>query len=153
MQRLQKSCDTLNYWAADRYDVRWWPHAEQAMPHSLQGLVDSAHHIRYWWRISLGDIQNLPTFWVLALFGTFYNFSFRVQTCRHLGGVCVCFLKSARKRRFTNVWVSGGGFDIFQRSTTHGTVHTNTALHRLSIFIQNHCHCQHCFFQAGRGPH
>ena len=34
--------------------------------------------------ISLGDIQNLPTFWVLALFGTFYNFCFCVQTCRHL---------------------------------------------------------------------
>ena len=32
------------------------------------------------------DIHNLPTFWVLALFGTFYNFCFRVQTCRHLGG-------------------------------------------------------------------
>ena len=37
-------------------------------------------------RISLGDIHNLPTFWVLALFGTFYNFCFCVQTCRHLGG-------------------------------------------------------------------
>ena len=36
--------------------------------------------------ISLGDIHNLPTFWVLALLGTFYNFCFRVQTCRHLGG-------------------------------------------------------------------
>ena len=103
--------------------------------------------------ISLGDIHNLPTFWVLALFGTFYNFCFRVQTCCHLGGgggVCVYFLKSARKRRFRNVWVWGGGVDIFQRSTTHGMVHTNTALHRLSIFIQNHCHCQHCFFQAGQ---
>ena len=44
--------------------------------------------------ISLGDIQNLPTFWVLALFGTFYNFCFRVQTCRHLGGgggMCILF--------------------------------------------------------------
>ena len=44
--------------------------------------------------ISLGDIHNLPTFWVLALFGTFYNFCFRVQTCRHLGGgggMCILF--------------------------------------------------------------
>ena len=42
--------------------------------------------------ISLGDIQNLPTFWVFALFGTFYNFCFRVQTCRHLGGgMCILF--------------------------------------------------------------
>ena len=78
------------------------------------------------------------------------------SACKHVvtwGGVCVYFLKSARKRHFRNVWVWGGGVVIFQRSTTHGTVHTNTALHRLSIFIQNHCHCQHCFFQAGRGPH
>ena len=36
--------------------------------------------------ISLGGIQNLPTLWVLALFGSFCNFCFRVQTCRHLGG-------------------------------------------------------------------
>ena len=35
---------------------------------------------------SLGDIQNMPTFWVLAFFGNFYNFCFHVQTCRHLGG-------------------------------------------------------------------
>ena len=36
--------------------------------------------------ISLGDIHNMPTFWVLELFGDFYNFCFHVQTCRHLGG-------------------------------------------------------------------
>ena len=33
--------------------------------------------------ISLGDIQNMPTLWVLALFGNFYKFGFHVQTCRH----------------------------------------------------------------------
>ena len=49
----------------------------------------------------------MPTFWVLALFGNFYNFCFHVQTCRHLS--CVYFLKSARKRHFRNVWVGGGG--------------------------------------------
>ena len=106
--------------------------------------------------ISLGDIHNMPTFWVLALFGNFYNFCFHVQTCRHLGGgggVCVYFLTSARKRHFRNVWVGGGGFAIFQRSTAHWMVHTNMALHRSSIFIQNHCHRQHSFFQAGLGPH
>ena len=36
--------------------------------------------------ISLGDIHNMPTLWVLALFGIFYKFCFHVQTCRHLGG-------------------------------------------------------------------
>ena len=104
--------------------------------------------------ISLGDIHNMPTFWVLALFGNFYIFCFHVQTCRHLGrGVRAYFLKSARKGHFRNVWVGGGGFAIFQRSTTHWMVHTNMALHRSSIFIQNHCHRQHSFFQAGLGPH
>ena len=44
-------------------------------------------------------------------------------------------------------WGGGGGFS--QRSTTHWTVHTNMALHRSSIFIQNHCHRQHSLFQAG----
>ena len=46
------------------------------------------------------------------------------STCKHVvtwGGVCVYFLKSARKRHFRNVWVWGGGVVIFQRSTTHGT--------------------------------
>ena len=79
----------------------------------------------------------MPTLWVLALFGIFYKFCFHVQTCRHMGGVCVYFLKSANKRHFRNVWVRGGGY-LFQRSTTHWTVHTNMALHRSSIFILNH---------------
>ena len=83
----------------------------------------------------------MPTLWALAIFGIFYKFCFHVQTCRHLeggGGVCVYFLKFARKRHFRNVWVGGGR--IFQRSTTHWTVHTNMALHRSSIFTVNHCH-------------
>ena len=42
--------------------------------------------------ISLGDIHNLPTLWVLALFGSFCNFCFRVQTCGHRGGGGVCIL-------------------------------------------------------------
>ena len=47
--------------------------------------------------ISLGDIQNMPALWVLALFGISYKFCFHVQTYRHLGGgVCVYFLKSVR---------------------------------------------------------
>ena len=58
-------------------------------------------------------------------------------------------MKSARKRHFRNVWVGGGGFAIFQRSTTHWTVHTNMARHRSSSFIQNNCHRPHSFFQAG----
>ena len=37
-------------------------------------------------RKSLGDIHNMPTWWVLALFGIFYKFCFHVQTCRHRGG-------------------------------------------------------------------
>ena len=102
--------------------------------------------------MSLGDIHNMPSFWVLALFCNFYTFCFHVQTCRNRGeGGCVYFLKSARKRHFRNVWVGGGGFAIFQRSTTHWMVHTNMALHRSSIFTQNHCHRQHSFFQAGLG--
>ena len=86
---------------------------------------------------------QLSGFWHFSALSTTFAF-----VCKHVvtwGGVCVYFLKCARKRRFRNVWVWGGGLDIFQGSTTHGTVHTNTALHRLSIFIQNHCHCQHCF--------
>ena len=91
---------------------------------------------------------QLSGFWHFSALSTTF-----ASVCKHVvtwGGVCVYFLKCARKRRFRNVWVWGGGLDIFQGSTTHRTVHTNTALHRLSIFIQNHCHCQHCFFQAGR---
>ena len=46
-------------------------------------------------RISLEDIHDMPTLWVLALFGIFYNFGFHVQTCRHLGGggggMCILF--------------------------------------------------------------
>ena len=89
--------------------------------------------------ISLGDIQNMPTFWVLALFGKFLQL---LLPCANMssrwggGGVCVHCLKSARKRHFRTVWVGGGGgVAIFQRSTTHWTVHTNMSLHRSSIFI------------------
>ena len=97
----------------------------------------------------------MPTFWVLALFGNFSNFCFHVQTCRDLGGggVCVCFLKSARNAISEMYGFGGGGVGIFQRSTTHWTVHTNMALHHSSISIQNHCHRQHSFFQAGLEPH
>ena len=78
--------------------------------------------------ISLGDSQNMPTSWVLALFG---KFCFHVQTCRHGGGgVCVYFLKSARKHHFRNVWVVGGVtfFSVAQHigrctQTWHCTVH------------------------------
>ena len=48
--------------------------------HGLRRSIPTVGHI------SLGDIHNMPTFWVLALFGNFYNFCFDVQTCRHLGG-------------------------------------------------------------------
>ena len=107
-------------------------------------------------RISLRDIQNMPTLWVLALFGIFYKFCFHVQTCRHLwgGGVCVYFLKSARKSHFRNVWVGGEGVVTFFSVAQHiGWWHTNMALHRSSIFTLNHCHRQHSLFQAGLGPH
>ena len=58
--------------------------------------------------ISLGDIQNLPTFWVLALFGTFYNFCFCVQTCRHLGGgMCILF-EMCKKMPFQKCMGLGG---------------------------------------------
>ena len=54
----------------------------------------------------------MPTFWVLALFGNFYNFCFHVQTCRYLGGGGVYFLKSATKGHFRNVWVGEGGTEM-----------------------------------------
>jgi hypothetical protein len=58
--------------------------------------------------ISLGDIHNLPTFWVLALFGTFYNFCFCVQTCRHLGGgMCILF-EMCKKTPFQKCMGLGG---------------------------------------------
>ena len=54
----------------------------------------------------------MPTFWVLALFGIFYNFCFHVQTCRHLGGgggMCILF-EICKKTPFQfGVWVWGGG--------------------------------------------
>ena len=65
--------------------------------------------------ISLGDIHNLPTFWVLALFGTFYNFCFRVQTCRHLGGgggMCILF-EICKKTPFQKCMGLGGRGEPF----------------------------------------
>ena len=97
----------------------------------------------------------MPTLWVLALFGIFYEFCFHVQTCRHPGGggggMCILF-EICKKTPFQKCMGLGGG-DIFQHSTTHRTVDTNMALHRSSIFILNHCHRQHSLFQAGLGPH
>ena len=58
--------------------------------------------------ISLGDIQNLPTLWVLALFGSFCNFRFHVQTCRHLGGgMCILF-EICKKTPFQKCMGLGG---------------------------------------------
>ena len=58
--------------------------------------------------ISLWDIQFLPTRSVFTFFQTFLNFWSNAPKCRHLGGVCVCFTKSVRKRRFRNVGLGGG---------------------------------------------
>ena len=65
--------------------------------------------------ISLRDIRSLPTRSVFTFFQTFLNFWSNAPKCRHLGGVCACFSKSVRKRRFRNVWVGGGiGDQIFE---------------------------------------
>ena len=64
-----------------------------------------------WAAISLGDIHNMPTFWVLALFGI-YSFCFHVQTCRHLGGGGMCILfEICKKTPFQKCmgWGRGGG--------------------------------------------
>ena len=67
--------------------------------------------------ISLGDIHNLPTLWVLALFGNFYNFCSDVQTCPHLGGgggMCILF-EICEKRPFQKCMGWGGiGNHIFE---------------------------------------
>ena len=65
--------------------------------------------------ISLGDIQNLPTLWVLALFGNFYNFCFDVQTCRHLGGGTRILFEICEKTPFQKCMGWGGiGDHIFE---------------------------------------
>ena len=59
---------------------------------------------------------QLSGFWHFSALSTTFAF-----VCKHVvtwGGVCVYFLKCVRKRRFRNVWVWGGGLDIFQGSTT-----------------------------------
>ena len=90
--------------------------------------------------ISLGDISEYANF---VGFGLFQHFLQVWLPCANMsslreGGGCVYFLKSARKRHFRNVWVWGGGCHMFQRSTTHWTVHTNMALHYSSVFTLNH---------------
>ena len=88
----------------------------------------------------------MPTFWVLALFGIFYNFCFHVQTCRHLGGgggMCILF-EICKKTPFQfGVWVWGGGvvvtfFNIAQHvgrctQTWHCTVHP--FLFRITVIV------------------
>ena len=59
--------------------------------------------------ISLGDIHNMPTLWVLALFGIFYKFCFHVQTCCHLGGGYLILFETCKKSPFQKCMVGGGG--------------------------------------------
>ena len=88
-------------------------------------------------------------------FGTFRHFLQVLLPCANMsspggGGGYVYTFEICKKTPFQKCMGWGGG-PIFQRSTTHWTVHTNMALHRSSIFTLNHCHRQH--FQAGLGPH
>ena len=92
-------------------------------------------------------------------FGTFRHFLQVLLPCANMsspkgggGGMCILF-EICKKTPFQKYMGWGGGGHIFQRSTTHWKEHTNMALHRSSIFTVNHCHCQHCLFQAGLGPH
>ena len=84
--------------------------------------------------ISLGDIHNMPTLWVLALFGNFYNFCFHVQTCCHPvggggGGVMGILFEICKKTPFQKCM--GGGVTFFSvaqhigrcTQTWHCTIH------------------------------
>ena len=67
--------------------------------------------------ISLGDIQNAPMRWVLALFAGFPNFWSVAPKFRPFGGGMCILLKSVRKGHFRNVWVGGGvGGHIFEQT-------------------------------------
>ena len=73
--------------------------------------------------MSLGDIQNMPTWSKFAIFQGFLNFW---SNAPNLGGGYVCFLKSVRKGRFRNVWVWGGGGvggHSFEHRAGQGTTH------------------------------
>ena len=89
----------------------------------------------------------MPTFWVLALFGIFYNFCFHVQTCRHLGGgggMCILF-EICKKTPFQKCMGLGGGggvvvtfFNVAQHvgrctQTWHCTVHP--FLFRITVIV------------------
>ena len=93
------------------------------LPQIGSGSVASVRSV---W-ISLGDIQNLPTLWVLALFGSFCNFCFRVQTCRHLGGgMCILF-EICKKTPFQKCMGLGGrGCDFSAQHNTWGGAHKHS---------------------------
>ena len=85
---------------------------------------------------------QLSGFWHFSAFSTTF-----ASMCKHVvtwegGGVCVYFLKSARKRHFRNVWVWGGGvvtfFNVAQHvgrctQTWHCTVHP--FLFRITVIV------------------
>ena len=73
--------------------------------------------------ISLGDIRFMPMRWVLALFLVSLNFWSNAQNFVPLRGVSVDFLKSARKGRFGNVCIRGGGGHIFEHRAGNWTTH------------------------------
>ena len=54
--------------------------------------------------------SEAATFVRFGTFGDFFfKFCFNVQTCYHIGRVCVHFLKSVTKGHFRYVWVGGAG--------------------------------------------
>ena len=71
-------------------------------------------------------ICQLCGFWHFSAFSTSF-----ASMCKHVvtwgGGVCVYFLKSARKHHFRNVWVGGGSHFSAQHNTSDGAHKYGTA--------------------------
>ena len=70
-------------------DFHTYTHA-RAEPHAHTDYCTRTQSACHPFGISLGDIHNVPTLWILALFEIFSKFCFHAQTCHRMGGgMCV----------------------------------------------------------------
>ena len=131
--------------------------AQQSATHALylEEIFSRILYLHLYFSLGHPFPANTERFHIfLRLFSTFGLMLQNVITFGG-GGVCVCFSKSVRKRRFRNVWVGegGAGGHSFAHRAVNRRTHRAQAMLQGSPMIPNPIRCHCCPFPQGPGLH